>query len=208
MKINRFLSLIAFCALAILAYAATDFREQLPVSQRPAADVVAWNAIFDQFLRKDGGAMTGAITGATGITAATGNITATAGNIVATAGSVSAGTTVTAGTGVTATTGGVTATAGNITASNGDVVISTAGKGLSMKAGSNARIGASVLVAGTVTNANTSVGANTKIFVSRSTLGGTPGHLSVVANAGSNFIINSSEAGDTSTVNWVLIETP
>ena len=66
--------------------------------------------------------------------------------------------------------------------------------------------GTATLVGGTVTVANTSITANTRVFVSRSTLGGTPGHLSTTQIAATSFTVNSSDAGDTSTVNWLLIE--
>jgi len=53
---------------------------------------------------------------------------------------------------------------------------------------------------------NTSVTANTVIFLSLATAGGTTGALSSVPTAGVGFVINSSSATDTSTVNYLLIE--
>lgn len=88
----------------------------------------------------------------------------------------------------------------------GSVAISTAGSGLRIAEGSNARMGTAVLVGGTVTVANTSVTANTRVFVSRSTTGGTLGHLSTTQIASTSFTVNSSSGTDTSTVNWLLIE--
>lgn len=101
------------------------------------------------------------------------------------------------------------------TTSAGNVIISTAGAGLQLQSGSNARIGTSTLVNGTVTVSNTSVTTNTHIFVSRKSINGstTVGALeggTVVA--GTSFVINSytSTAGispdDDSIVEWVLIE--
>jgi hypothetical protein len=87
-----------------------------------------------------------------------------------------------------------------------DIHITTAGKGLRIKEGSNARMGTSTLAAGTVVVANTSITANTRVFCNRTTTGGTPGHLSIVLNAGVGFTINSSSGTDTSTVAWLLME--
>ena len=89
---------------------------------------------------------------------------------------------------------------------DGDVILNTAGSGLQIKEGSNARMGVATLVGGTIAVANTSVTANTRIFISRSTTGGTVGHLSTTQIAATSFTVNSSDVGDTSTVNWLLIE--
>lgn len=90
--------------------------------------------------------------------------------------------------------------------SGGDLASQTAGVGLRIKEGSNARMGTATLVAGTVTVSNTSVTANSRIFLSRNTTGGTTGHLSTTIVAGTSFTINSSNALDTSVVAWLLIE--
>ena len=96
---------------------------------------------------------------------------------------------------------------GNISALNGNVTMNTAGNGLQIKSGANARLGTSAaMVAGTIVIANTSVTANTVIFLSPATAGGTQGALSVVLNPGVGFTINSNSATDTSTVNYILIE--
>jgi len=84
--------------------------------------------------------------------------------------------------------------------------LGTAGGGIAIKAGANARIGVSTLVGGTVTVANTSTSANTRIFLSRETTGGTTGNLSSTRINGTSFTINSSSGTDTSTVAWHLIE--
>jgi len=136
------------------------------------------------------------------ILASAGNITTTLGNIVATQGNITA----TLGN-IVATQGNITATLGDITATNGNIIMGTAGNGLRIKTGANARLGTSAaMVAGTIAIANTSVTANTKVFLSPATTGGTQGALSVVLNAGVGFTINSNSALDTSTVNWLLIE--
>jgi hypothetical protein len=76
---------------------------------------------------------------------------------------------------------------------------------LRINEGANGGMGVATLVGGTVTVANTAVTASTRIFVSRSTTGGTEGHLSTTQIAGTSFTVNSSSGTDTSTVNWLLI---
>lgn len=166
-------------------------------------------------------ASTGAMTAGTGLTATTGNIAASSGNVSASA-AVSAGTTVTAGTGITATTGNIsasagavnaatsmTATLGNITATNGNVVMNTAGNGIQVKTGANARIGlGAVLSGGTLAVANTSVTANTVIIPVVTTLGTVAAAqaLHVTKNAGVGFTVTSADVTDTSTFDWYMIE--
>ncbi len=88
-----------------------------------------------------------------------------------------------------------------------DLDIATAGKGLRVKEGANARMGRSVLAGGTVVVANTSVTAATEIFLCCQIPGGTPGFLRVSARtAGTSFTILSSSATDTSTVAWFMME--
>lgn len=88
-----------------------------------------------------------------------------------------------------------------------DLRVNTAGRGLQVAEGSNARMGVSTLVAGTVVVANTSVTANTRIFLTCQTPGGTPGFLRVSARtAGTSFTILSSSATDTSVAGWLLVE--
>lgn len=73
--------------------------------------------------------------------------------------------------------------------------------------GFTGRMGSAVLAAGTSgAIANATITASTKIFLSRSLTGGTEGTLSSVKAAGVSFTINSSNALDTSTVDWLLIE--
>lgn len=105
------------------------------------------------------------------------------------------------------TTTSVTATLGAITASNGNLVLGTAGNKLSIATGSNASVGTSAaMTAGTITISTTAVSASSIIFLICATPGGTQGILSVgTITAGTSFVINSSEAADTSTVNWLII---
>lgn len=85
--------------------------------------------------------------------------------------------------------------------------VGSAGGGLAVAEGANARMGASTLVGGTVVVANTSVTANTRIFLMCQTPGGTPGFLRVSARtAATSFTILSSSGTDTSVVGWLLVE--
>lgn len=96
---------------------------------------------------------------------------------------------------------------GDVNASTGNVLVSTIGKGLQVKTGSNAKIGTAVLVGGTVTVANTSVTANSRIFLTSNTDGGTPGSVRVSAKTNAtSFVITSSSGTDTSTVAWYIVE--
>lgn len=90
---------------------------------------------------------------------------------------------------------------------NGDLTLGTAGNKIFITTGSNASIGTSAaMTAGTITISTTAVSANSKVFLSVATPGGTQGFLSVgTIVAGTSFVINSSGATDTSTVNWWII---
>lgn len=95
---------------------------------------------------------------------------------------------------------------GNMTVP-GHVSITTAGKGLKIKEGSNAMMGVATLVAGTVTVSTTAVTASSRIFLCIQALAGGVGQLSV-ANvvAGTSFDINSTDGADTSTIAWLIVE--
>jgi hypothetical protein len=84
--------------------------------------------------------------------------------------------------------------------------LGSAGGGVAIAEGGNARMGVATLAAGTVTVANTSVTANTRVAPFRQAAGGTLGHLSVTKNPGVGFTITSSNNADTSVVAWVLFE--
>lgn len=92
-------------------------------------------------------------------------------------------------------------------ATDDDLLINTAGKGLRVKEGSNAKMGTAVLSAGTVVVSTTAVTANSRIFLTNQTLGGTAGFLRVSARtAGTSFTITSSSGTDTSTIAWMIVE--
>lgn len=96
-------------------------------------------------------------------------------------------------------------TSNNLVAIAGNFQFFTAGKGLILKTGSNARAGTSILVAGTVTIANTSVTVNTRPQLTVSAQSA-PGFLKYNLTAGVGFQIVSSNGADASTVDWVLNE--
>jgi len=90
----------------------------------------------------------------------------------------------------------------------GNLALLTAGNKIKIATGSNASIGTATLTAGTVTVNTTAVTANSIIFVSYSTQSGTIGAVSAPTasiTAGTSFVINSSNALDTSTVNYWII---
>lgn len=96
---------------------------------------------------------------------------------------------------------------GDVNSSTGNILVSTLGKGLQVKTGTNSRLGNVVLVGGTATVANTSITANSRIFLMSQTDGGTPGFLRVSAKTnGTSFVITSSSNTDTSTIAWHIVE--
>lgn len=98
---------------------------------------------------------------------------------------------------------------GDVNSSTGNVLVSTIGKGLQVKTGTNAKIGTSVLSAGTVTVANTSVTANSRIFLTVQSLGtvAVPTAIAVTAKVvNTSFTITSASVTDTSTVAWMIVE--
>lgn len=99
--------------------------------------------------------------------------------------------------------------AGVLSVTTGSFSITTAGQGLAVKEGSNAKQGTATLAAGTVTVSNTSVTANSRIFLTAQSSGasGTPGALRVSARtAGTSFTITSSSTTDTSLVAYQIFE--
>lgn len=96
---------------------------------------------------------------------------------------------------------------GDVNVSTGNLLVSTVGKGISIKKGTNAKIGSVALVAGTATVANTSVTANSLIFLTAQTTGGTVGFIRISAVVvGTSFTITSSNPLDTSNIAWYIVE--
>jgi hypothetical protein len=96
---------------------------------------------------------------------------------------------------------------GDINSSTGNVLVSTIGKGLQIKTGTNSKIGTVALVGGSATVANTSITANSRILLTSQSDGGIPGFLRVTTKTvGTSFVITSSSVTDTSTVAWYIVE--
>lgn len=85
--------------------------------------------------------------------------------------------------------------------------LGSAGGGLAVAEGANARMGVGTLVAGTLLVNNTSVTANTRIFLTAQTSGAGPGALRVSArSAGVSFTVTSTSGTDTSQFAYLLVE--
>lgn len=99
-------------------------------------------------------------------------------------------------------------TAGDFTSFGGNgVTIGTAGAGVRIKEGANARMGTSTLVAGTVVVATNKVTATSRIFLTTQAPGGAPGAVYVSARtAGTSFTVTSTSGTDTSLVGWLILE--
>lgn len=93
-----------------------------------------------------------------------------------------------------------------VISTEGQVNIETAGQTLAVQGGAVTDfIGQAVLAAGTVTVNNTNITAADKIFLSVSLPGGTQGILSYAIAAGASFTITSTNALDTSTVEYFIV---
>jgi hypothetical protein len=91
--------------------------------------------------------------------------------------------------------------------SAGQVSITTAGSGLTVRGGTNAKIGTATLASGVATVANTSVTANSRIFLTVQNGTATTGSVSVgTITAGTSFTIVSSNTGDATTVAYFIVE--
>jgi hypothetical protein len=88
-----------------------------------------------------------------------------------------------------------------------DLDIATAGRGLRVKEGSNAKMGTVALQAGSASVATAAVTASSRVYLTSQADGGTPGFLRVSARtAGKSFTITSSSRADTSEVAWLIVE--
>lgn len=95
--------------------------------------------------------------------------------------------------------------------SGGQLIIQTAGKGLSIKEGSNAKQGKSTMVAGAVTVSTTAVTSSSRIFIGINDAGS--GALTNIGSiyvnnivASTSFDIRSTNVLDTSSVVWLITE--
>lgn len=114
--------------------------------------------------------------------------------------------------GSVASTGALSATTiagtGNLTVTSGDLIANTAGRGLRVKEGANARMGTLTLNGATpVVVSTTAVSATSRIFLTaQSANGGTPAfHYVSAQSAGVSFTVQGV-ALDTSIVAWLIVE--
>lgn len=86
-------------------------------------------------------------------------------------------------------------------------IMNTAGRGIYVKEGANAKMGVATLVAGTVVVNTTAVSATSRIMLTHQTAGGVIGAVGVSARtAATSFTITSSSAADTSVIAWLILE--
>lgn len=108
-----------------------------------------------------------------------------------------------------ATPSSQTLTANAVVKATYGVSVTTAGYGLAVKEGSNAKMGTATLAAGTVTVSTTAVTANSRIFLTVQSLGTilVPVAVAVTSRtAGASFVITSADVTDTSVVAWMIVE--
>ncbi len=112
------------------------------------------------------------------------------------------------------TTDTQTPSTGILSIGSSHVAITTAGKGLQVKEGSNAKMGQAILNgSGSATVSTTAVTTNSRIFLSYANKGTAgpgltePLWVSSISN-GASFVIKSGVSGSSndSTVNWLIIE--
>jgi len=90
----------------------------------------------------------------------------------------------------------------------GDLILSAAGKGVSVKEGTNAKMGTATLSSGTATVATTAVKTTSRIMLTVQSLGTVtaPKAVAVTARtADTSFVITSADNTDTSVVAWVIL---
>lgn len=100
-------------------------------------------------------------------------------------------------------------TSTNSTLLSGELQLNTAGKGLSIKEGSNARMGVATLSGGTVVVSTTAVTANSRIFLTQQTVSGVSVATAVAITArtaATSFTISSANVLDTSDIAWMIVE--
>jgi hypothetical protein len=91
---------------------------------------------------------------------------------------------------------------------SGSINVATAGKGLAVAEGSNAKQGVSgAMSGGSVVVANTSITANSRLFLTRQGGGINPGAVyELTRTAGTSFTIASTNPSDTGTVAYEIFE--
>lgn len=114
-----------------------------------------------------------------------------------------------AASGNVVSSGGNVQAAFSLIAALGGVDVQSAGQGLKVAEGANAKQGVATLAAGTVVVANTSVTASSRIQLTGQSLAGVavPSAYGVSARTpGTSFTILASQAADTSVIGWEIFE--
>lgn len=95
----------------------------------------------------------------------------------------------------------------NTFVTEGDLVADTAGGGLTIREGANARMGAGLLTAGSLTVNTAEVTDDSRVFLTHQTSGTAPGTLRVSArDPGVSFTITSTSVTDDAVVAWLIVE--
>ena len=95
---------------------------------------------------------------------------------------------------------------GNIS-TNGDFIANTAGNGYKIKEGTNARMGTVALSGGSATVSTTAVTTTSRIFLTGQDGNANIGNLWTPSrNAGTDFLVNSTNILSDQTVAWVIVE--
>jgi hypothetical protein len=140
-----------------------------------------------------------------GLIFAVSHLNATESTVVAVGGDAGA----TPGDVITVTHSGSTPSAATVKVSTtiiGNLIFSTAGNGVQIKEGTNARMGRSTLASGQKIVSNNSITSNTRFILTHSSTFGTLGHLYISSQNSIYFIIKSSSTSDESVVDWILVE--
>lgn len=101
--------------------------------------------------------------------------------------------------------------ANTLSLTTSDFRIATAGRGIKIAEGTNAKMGTATLVSSaapsTVVVSTTAVSATSRIFLTIQSTGGTVGWVRISAKtAGTSFTITSSAIGDTSVIAWMIVD--
>lgn len=105
-------------------------------------------------------------------------------------------------------------TTGGLTVQAGDLAVNTAGRGLKIKSGSNAKKGTATLINGVVTVSNTSVASGSQVIITRGAVNASTaiGFATVSKSAGVSFTVTSrksdmtTETGDQSSLEWMMVD--
>lgn len=100
----------------------------------------------------------------------------------------------------------LTASSGDITATNGNLALNTAGNGINIKVGSNARAGQATLSSGSVVVNTTAIATGDYVFITR--VSGTTanfGNLTYTISNATSFTVTSTNVLDDGVFNWIIV---